>query len=144
MRLRVLFAAGVVMAAVTAAMLGASSSRAAAVAGCELCDGGFITLQEDIVEFVPAGERTSFLKRATLAQKFLLPPSPAFPPSPCSSEAELDSIGSSTRGLAAAGKIGQDGAATLIADVTGLTYGISSAFPPSPCLEALGGSIGDY
>jgi hypothetical protein len=128
MRSRVPAAVGVTTAAVVAALLGASSARA---------DGSlFDALRSDITgSSLPAVQQTSFLKRVALAENFLFPPSPAVPPRRCSATAQLDSIGSSTRGLLAGGQIGADDALTLIQAVTRAndTIVFGSDYPPSPC-----------
>jgi len=134
MRLRVLLAPIAVTTAVAAAMIGAGGSPALP---CDGCGNGFTALQNDIVSIVPVSQQTSFLTRVGLAQRFLFPPNPAHPPSPCNSAAVLDSIGFSTEGLATAGVITPEGSLTLIGDVTGLNDGIISAYPPSPCFSAI-------
>lgn len=141
MRVRVIGVVGVATAAAVAAMLGASSAFA------EGSPSPFDALRADISgSSLPAVQETSFLERVTLAQNLLSPPGAAFPPSPCSATAQLDSIGFSTQGLLAGRHIDQDDASTLIEDVTRANDAIvfGSDYPPSPCRVAfLGPALGD-
>lgn len=128
MSLRVLSVVGVVAAVAVSAMVGASGARA---------DGSaFDALRGDITSSsLPAVQQRSFLERATLAENFLSPLDPGFPPSPCAATAQLDSLGFSTTGLLRGRQISQEDASTLIGDVTHLndTIVYGSDYPPSPC-----------
>lgn len=132
MRLGAFGAVGVVCAVAVAAMVGASSARAD---GSSL-DPFFERLAAVITEngdtSLPAVQQTVFLQRAALAET-LVSSGPAFPPSPCGATGLLDSIGFTTEGLFAAGKVSQGDAATLIEAVASVNGAIVTSYPPSPC-----------
>lgn len=130
-----LSAVGVVCAVAVAALSGASSARADGSSLGQSFERLTAAITENGDTTLPAVQQTVFLRRAARAET-LVSSGPAFPPSPCAATGLLDSIGFTTEGLFAAGKIGQGDAATLIEAVASVNDAIVAAYPPSPCRVA--------
>ena len=135
MRSSVLGAVGAACAVGVAALLGAGSARADGSLLGQSFDGLTAAITENGDTTLPAVQQRVFLRRAALAETFVSP-GPAFPPSPCAATGLLDSIGFTTQGLFAAGKVSQGDAATLIEAVASVNDAIVAAYPPSPCSVA--------
>ena len=135
MRSGALSAVGVVCAIAVAAMAGAGSARADGASLGQSFDQLAAAITEDGDTTLPAVQQTVFLRRAARAET-LVSSGPAFPPSPCAATGLLDSIGFTTEGLFAAGKVSLGDATTLIETVASVNDAIVSAYPPSPCSVA--------